>query len=131
MNPHNTRKNPDLHHKPNRYTHVIEATGNKTLYISGQVALDKNGNLIGENDLGLQTKQVFENIKNILVSYEASFDNVVKLTYFLVDMTQIQQVRNVRDSFISSTNLPASTAVEVKSLFRKDILIEIEAIAVL
>ena len=131
MSPEIIRKNPDLLHKPNGYTHVIEATGNKTLYISGQVALDKNGNLIGENDLGLQTKQVFENIKNILVSYEASFDNVVKLTYFLVDMTQIQQVRNVRDSFISSTNLPASTAVEVKSLFRKDILIEIEAIAVL
>ena len=131
MSPHIVRKNPDLLHKPNGYTHVVEATGNTTLYISGQVALDKNGNLVGENDLGLQTKQVFENLQNILAFYEASFENVVKLTYFLVDMSQIQYVRDARDSFISSTNLPASTAVEVKGLFRKDVLIEIEAIAVI
>ncbi len=125
------RINPVNIHKPTGYTHVVETTGSKTLYISGQVALDKNGNLVGGSDLGLQARQVFENIQNILDSFGATFDNVVKLNYYLVDISKIQFVRDVRDSFIDNNKLPASTAVEVKSLFRKDILIEVEAIAVL
>ena len=131
MDPLISRNNPDNIHKPSGYTHVIETTSKKTLYISGQVALDKNGRLVGENDLRLQTKQIFENLKNILESRGATFKNVVKLTYFLVDMSQIQHVRDIRDTYIAGDDLPASTAVEVKGLFRKDILIEIEAIAVL
>ena len=96
------RQNPSSIHKPTGYSHVVETTSNKTIYISGQVALDKDGNLVGENDLRLQARQVFENLKNALESFGASFDNLVKLTYFLVDMSQIQFVRDVRDSYISA-----------------------------
>jgi reactive intermediate/imine deaminase len=125
------KSNPDSVHKPTGYTHMVEVTGVKTIYISGQVALDRQGNVVGENDMQKQTQQVFENLKLILESSGANFTNVVKITYFLVDISQIQIVRNVRDQYFSPDEYPASTAVEVKGLARKEFLLEIEAIAVI
>ena len=124
-----TRKNPEMIHKPTGYTHVVETTGNQTIYISGQVALNKDGLLVGENDMQAQAQQCFVNLESALNSCGATFQDVVKLSYFLTDMSQIQYIRDVRDKFIPSDKLPASTAVEVKGLFRKDVLLEIEAIA--
>jgi len=125
------RINPEGIHKPNGYTHVVETSSSKTIYISGQVALDKEGKLVGENNMRLQAKQIFENIQNALSSCNASFQNIVKLNYFITDMSLVQEVREIRDTFFKANQLPASTAVEVKSLFRKDVLLEIEAIAVI
>lgn len=123
--------NPETIAQPNGYTHVVETRGNRTVYISGQVALDRQGNLVGMDDMKAQTEQVFQNLQAALESVNASFDNVVKLTFFLVDASQMQVVREVRNRYINTAQPPASTAVEVRQLVRKEFLIEVEAIAVL
>lgn len=112
------------------YSHVVEAIGGRTIYISGQVPLDREGRIVGEGDLAAQTKQVFENIKAALTAAEASFDDVVKLTFFVTDITQMQTVREIRDVYVNTENPPASSAVEVRKLIKEEFYIEIEAIAV-
>ncbi len=125
-----TFKNPETMPPTFGYTHVVEARRARTIYISGQVPLNKEGQLVGTGDLAAQTRQVFENIKSALDAAEVSFDDVVKLTFFLTDIFQMQTVREIRDQYINTVNPPASSAVEVRKLIREDILIEIEAIAV-
>ena len=122
--------NPPTLARPMGYTHVVEASGARTFYISGQVALDDSGNIVGEGDMGAQARQVFENLHTALRSVGASFKDVVKLTYFVVDMSQMQAVREVRNQYIQPEYLPASTAVEVRRLAREEFLLEIEAVAV-
>ena len=107
------------------------ASNDSTIYISGQVALDQSGNLIGPNDLRAQTQQVFTNLKAALEAAGTDFNHVVKLNYYLLDISQIQIVREVRDQFVNTQNPPASSAVEVRRLYRDDLLIEVDAIAVL
>ncbi|WP_410513076.1 RidA family protein [Paenibacillus sp. BR2-3] len=123
-------KNPETMPPTFGYTNVVESRSARTIYISGQVPLNKEGQLVGTGDLAAQTRQVFENIKSALDAAEVSFDDVVKLTFFLTDISQMQTVREIRDQYINTVNPPASSAVEVRKLIREDILIEIEAIAV-
>lgn len=123
--------NPETIARPTGYTHVVETRGSRTIYISGQVALDPQGNIVGLNDMAAQAEQVFKNLQSALESAGATFADVAKFTYFLVDITQIQAVRDVRDRYIHTEQPPASSAVEVRRLFRPEFLIEVEAIAVL
>ncbi|ARU60857.1 enamine deaminase RidA [Tumebacillus avium] len=125
-----TFKNPATMPPTFGYTHVVEARSARTIYVSGQVPLNKEGQLVGAGDLAAQTRQVFENIKSALEAAEVSFDDVVKLTFFVTDIAQMQAVREVRDQYINRVNPPASSAVEVRKLIRDDMMIEIEAIAV-
>lgn len=113
------------------YTHVVETTAKRTVYISGQVPLDEHGNLVGENDIAAQAAQVFENIRIALESVGGTFDDVVKLTTYVVETADVQAVREVRQRYITAPHPPAHTAVPVRKLFRPDFLIEIEAIAAL
>jgi enamine deaminase RidA (YjgF/YER057c/UK114 family) len=122
--------NPETMHRPTGYTHVVEVTAGRPVYIAGQVALDPTGALVGPGDIRAQTRQVFDNLRAALQAVGASFDQVVKLNYYLVDAAQLPVVREVRDEYLNPRQLPASTAVEVRRLFRDDILIEIEAVAV-
>ena len=113
------------------YTQLVEVTGSKMLYLSGQVAINPAGQIIGTGDLHAQTQQVFENLKAGLAAVGATFEHVVKLHLYLLDITQIQIVRDVRDRYINTQFPPASTAIEVRRLFRDELLIEIDAIAAL
>jgi enamine deaminase RidA (YjgF/YER057c/UK114 family) len=122
--------NPETIHRPTGYTHVVEVTAGRPVYIAGQVALDPTGALVGPGDIRAQARQVFDNLRAALQAVGASFDQVVKLNYYLVDATQLPVVREVRDEYLNPRQLPASTAVEVRRLFRDDILIEVEAVAV-
>jgi reactive intermediate/imine deaminase len=123
--------NPETMHRPMGYTHAVEVSPGRLVYISGQVALDPAGELVGVGDIRAQARQVFENLRAALAAVGGGFDQVVKLNYYLVDATQLPVVREVRDQYLSSERLPASTAVEVRRLFREDILIEVEAVAAL
>ena len=123
--------NPPSLSQPLGYTHVVETRGGRTIYISGQVALDATGVVVGVANLHAQTEQVFKNLAAALAAVGASFEHVVKLTYFLLDISQIAVVRAVRDQYIDARQPPASSAVEVRRLVRDELLIEIEAIAVL
>jgi reactive intermediate/imine deaminase len=122
--------NPPTLSKPTGYTHAVIAIGGRTIYIAGQVALDQTGNIVGKDDFRAQTKQVFENLKKALEAAGASFKNVVKLNYYVLDMKQIQTLREVRNGYLNTEEPPASTLVEVRRLAREEFLIEVEAIAV-
>ena len=125
--------NPSSVHTSKGYSQavVINMGNSQMVVISGQVALDSLGNLVGAADMAKQTEQVFTNIKNILKSLGGNMENVIKLGYFTTDVSQIQAVRAGRDKFINLKNPPASTLVQVSKLFRNDILIEIEATAII
>ena len=123
--------NPSTIPQPVGYTHIVEVTGGRTIYISGQVALDFAGNVVGPGDLRAQAQQVFAHLQAALAAVDATFSHVVKLTFYLLDISQMQVVRDVRNGYINTQQPPASTAVEVRRLFRDGLLIEVDAIAVI
>ncbi len=124
--------NPTGVHKPVGYTHVVSIRGpGKLLYISGQVAKDQEGNIVGVGNLEAQTKQVYENLSSILKSMGATFSDVVKMNIYTTRLDQIASIRKVRDRYFSPDHLPASTLVGVVGLADKDFLIEVEVVAAL
>ncbi|MFJ5532766.1 RidA family protein [Streptomyces sp. NPDC093261] len=112
------------------YTHVVMGTG-RFVAISGQLALDEHGGLVGEGDPAAQARQVFENLRHCLAAAGATFDDVVKLTYFVTDMAYLPAIRTARAAHIPGDRLPASSAVQVAALVGPEFLMEIEAFAVL
>jgi reactive intermediate/imine deaminase len=123
------RMNPPTLSTPTGYTHVVQVHGGRTVYIAGQVAFDKSGNLVGKGDFAAQATQVFENLKLALAAAGATFDNVVKVTTFVTDLSQIQALREIRAKYYGK-NAPASTLVQITQLANPAFMIEIEAIAV-
>jgi reactive intermediate/imine deaminase len=121
---------PETLAPPFGYSHVVDAPASRIIYISGQVPLDVDGQLVGEGDFEAQARQVFQNLTAALEAADASWTDVVKLNYFLRDVGQITSVRSIRDEYVDTERPPASTLVEVSGLFRPDVLIEIEAVAV-
>lgn len=103
----------------------------KMLIISGQVPFDERGNLVSENDLTKQTEQVFKNILHLIQQSNGTIDSLVKLDFFVKDISKISEVRAVRDSFVNHKTPPTSTIVEVSNLFKENILIEISATAII
>jgi enamine deaminase RidA (YjgF/YER057c/UK114 family) len=125
--------NPSGVHKPTGYTHVVKVSGGDLLIISGQVAVDAKGNLVGKDDLGSQTAQVFENIKAILASFNADFKSVVKLNTYIVNYHVDNRpiLADVRNRYIDQDHPPASTLIGVQSLAAPHFMIEVEAMAVI
>ena len=111
------------------YSQIAKVHGGQTIYISGQVALDLEGNLVGPGDFRAQAQQVFENLKAALTEAGADFSHVVKLGLYLTDINQLPILREVRNQYVNTQTPPASTAVEVSRLFREGILVEVDAIA--
>ncbi|WP_428951356.1 RidA family protein [Streptomyces sp. cg35] len=112
------------------YTHVVMGTG-RFVAVSGQLALDERGELVGPGDPAAQARQVFENLRRCLAAAGAGFDDVVKLTYYVTDMAFMPAVREARDAFLDPARLPAASAVQVAALVSPGFLMEIEAFAVL
>ena len=111
---------------PPGYSHAMKAGG--LLFVAGQVPLNAAGEVVG-SDMETQARQAFENLAAVLAAAGVTFDAVVKLTYFVTDISQIPAIRAVRDGYINTENPPASTLVEVSRLFMPGILIEVEAVA--
>jgi len=126
-------KNPEGVLLPKGYSQVAEINLGtcRMLIISGQVALDKQGNITGKNDLAGQTEQVFANIKSIVEDAGGTLKDIVKLGVYMLDVSQVQVFRNIRDRYINLQQPPTSTLVQVSGLVRKELLIEIEATAIL
>ena len=99
--------NPEGTHHPTGYTPVVEVTAGRPVYISGQVALDANGDLVRPGDVGARARQVFKNLQAALRSVGAGFEQVVKLNVYLVDATQMPAVRLVRDDLLVAVDAVA------------------------
>jgi enamine deaminase RidA (YjgF/YER057c/UK114 family) len=114
------------------YSQVVVPRPGKLVFIAGQVANDKQGKLVGKDDLKAQAIQVFENLKAALSAAGATFDDVVKINWYVKGYKPeyLPTLREVRSSFMNKDKLPASTLVGVTALFQEDYLLEIEAVAV-
>jgi enamine deaminase RidA (YjgF/YER057c/UK114 family) len=108
------------------YSQVVTGRG-RLVVVSGQVAQDERGGLVGAGDAGVQARQVFENLRRCLAEAGAGFGDVVKLGLFVLDVAYLPAVREARDAVIDITRPPASTAVQVAALFAPGYLIEAEA----
>jgi reactive intermediate/imine deaminase len=127
-----SRLNPDTVAAPiGSYSHAVrvEAGDAAWIHVSGQIALDEQGNLVGRGDLGAQTEQVFENLGRVLEASGASFADVVKIQTYLTTLEGVQASREVRTRYLPS-DPPASTAVRVAELLYPDALIEVDVVAV-
>jgi len=111
------------------FSSAIEARAGRTIYTSGLTSRNKEGEVVGKGDIKLQTETVLNNMRTILGEAGATMDDIVKLTVFIRDMGLFDQIHEVRRSFFREP-YPASTMVEVSMLADPDLLIEIEAIAV-
>ena len=126
--------NPAGMFKPSTYTHVISAQPGRVIFISGQVAFNEKGELVGKGDLRAQTVQVLENLSTALKASGASWSDVVKITTYVVNYSPdtLAVLREVRGKYIGTgPNPPTSTLVGIQALASPDLLIEIEAIAVI
>jgi enamine deaminase RidA (YjgF/YER057c/UK114 family) len=112
------------------YTHVVVAQSQSLVFISGQLARDKSGNIVGPRDMRAQIRQVGENIRAALEAVGATLDDLVKTTTFVTDIDEFFRHVDVRHDYLGVA-LPASTTIEVRRLSHPDLMVEIEAIAVL
>ncbi|HSJ49792.1 MAG TPA: RidA family protein [Actinomycetota bacterium] len=113
------------------YSHAVRVESGDAVWVhvSGQVALDAAGRLVGPDDPRTQTEQVFENLQAILRANGASFADVVKISTFLTTLDDLAGVREVRSRYLPAEP-PASTTVQVVALVSPEFLIEIDVVAV-
>ncbi len=100
------------------------------LYISGQIALDPGGNVVGKGDMRAQSQRVFENIAAILQQAGGTVDNLVRITAYLTDMSRYREYNEVRTKFLGARP-PASTTVQVSGLAFDGLVVEVDAVAYL
>jgi 2-iminobutanoate/2-iminopropanoate deaminase len=119
---------PGLSEPVSHFTHVVRA--GRLVFVSGCVATDGQGRLVGGGDVVAQARQVHENIKRCLTATGATFADICKVTVFLRNIGDREKVNTVRKEYFGDAR-PASTLVEISRLVRDEYLIEIEATAVL
>ena len=127
-----TRINPPELGTPPGYSQIVDVRAGRIIFIAGQTALDRDGNLVGKHDFAAQAAQVFRNLTLALQASGCTPANLAKLTVFLTDMNNLAGYREARNRFFASVTPPAApavTLVEVAKLYGPDFLIEIEAIA--
>lgn len=113
---------------PNGYSHVVAGTG-RFVAVSGQLPVDEDGDLVSQ-DVRIQADRVFANLGTALRAASAGKDRLFRLTYFLVDLADLPEVRAARDEFFGDTDLPASSLVQVVGLVLPGARLEIDAVAV-
>ena len=98
------------------------------VFLKGQVALDRDGTLVGEGDMRMQVRQVLENIQAVLASLGGEMGDVISLTQHTTDIDAFMACGDIRQSFFAEP-YPVTTTIEVSRLYRPDVLIEITAVA--
>jgi enamine deaminase RidA (YjgF/YER057c/UK114 family) len=111
------------------YSHAVTGRG-RWVATAGQVALDDAGQLVWPDDPQAQARQVFANLSRALAAAGASFADVIKLNYYVTDITMLPAVRTIRDEYVDIARPPASTAIQVAALAMPGLMIEIEAWAI-
>ena len=121
---------PKLSKPAGIFSSGVAVPAGRMVFVSGQVSRNAQGETVGKGDIRAQTTQTMENVKTVLEAAGATIDDVVKVTVYVTNVKeQLAAIHEVRAQYFK-TDYPASTLVEVKSLVSEDLLIEIEAIAV-
>jgi enamine deaminase RidA (YjgF/YER057c/UK114 family) len=126
------RINPPELGTPPGYSQVVDVSAGRIIFMAGQTALDRDGQVVGKHDFAAQAAQVFCNLGIALQATGCTAANLVKLTVFLTDMENLTLYREARNRFFATVTPPAApavTLVEVSKLYGADFMIEIEAIA--
>jgi len=126
------RTNPPELGAPPGYSQVVEVRGGRIIFIAGQTALDRSGNVVGTGNFAKQATQVFENLGIALHSVGCTAANLIKLMVFFRSMDNLSAYREARNRFFTTVTpaaAPDVTLVEVSRLYGADFLIEIEAVA--
>lgn len=121
--------NPPEMAAPTGYSYAIKKTGSP-VFISGQVALDGAGKLVGENDVAAQVEQVFLNLRTVVQACGGTLDDVVKITIYVTDASYRPAVAAARQRHFKEGQYPASTYLVVSALAVPQLLVEIEAVAI-
>lgn len=119
--------------RPPGYSQIVQVSGGTTAYIAGQVAWDAQNDLVGHGDFEAQTRQVLTNLVEALEAIDAGLQDLVKITIYVVDhdIEKLEVIRRVRDEFFGDITPPTSTLLGVAALALPNLLIEIDAVAVL
>jgi enamine deaminase RidA (YjgF/YER057c/UK114 family) len=114
------------------YSQIVKVSGGTTIYIAGQVAWDEEGRLVGGGDFEEQARQAYKNLVTALTEAGATPSDLVKVGIYVVDhdLDKLKVIRNVRDQILNVDPPPASTLLGVERLAVPDLLIEVDAIAV-
>lgn len=121
---------PETMPAPFGYSQVVESTGTRTVHVAGQVPLNARNELVGEGDFQAQVRQAFENVRQALDAVDMTFNDVVKMQFFVTDIANLPKVRDIRDEYINTDQPPASTSVQVVALFRPEVMFEMDVIAI-
>ena len=123
---------PGLNKSP-AYTQAVAAKPGTIIWLSGQVAVNSKGELVGKGDLKSQVNQAWENVRLALAGSGATFQDVVKVTTYVVNYkpSMRDDLRAARLKFMGDAKPPAATLVGVQSLASDDWLVEIEVTAVI
>ena len=113
------------------FNHGIVAPDGRTLHMTGQVAWDAQGTLIGAGDCEAQVRQCFENVANILEAVGGRLDDIVSLTIFFLDADDLPAIQTVRAEKFTPENAPASILIQVPGLVVPQLLVELVPIAVI
>lgn len=117
------------------YSNAVRVKAGELVYIAGQVGVDARGNLVGKGDVQAQTRQIFENLGQVLASVGASFSNVVEFTTYLVGRESVQPFMAARTELFPQLfpkqDYPPNTLLIVNGLVREEFLVEIKAVAAL
>lgn len=127
------RKNPEGLSRPTGYSHIAIVSAGRQVHVSGQVAFDANGAVVGKGDVGAQAEQVFANLEKALAAAGADFGHVFKMNTYVVGLTaeMLPPIRAARARRFGDGPYPASTLVGVTALVHPDLLIEVEVSALL
>jgi reactive intermediate/imine deaminase len=112
----------------NGYSHAVAFSG-PMVVVSGQLPVDAQGRLVGQDDPAAQITQVFENLGTALAAAGVTMEDVVKLTVFLTDLGDLAEFRRIRDRYLSPQRPPASSVIQVSALLNPAFRVEIEALA--
>jgi 2-iminobutanoate/2-iminopropanoate deaminase len=113
---------------PPAYSQGVKVSGGTTLYISGQVAQDKDGHIVGKGDFAAQARQVLTNLKAMVEAGGGTLADVVKLTFYLTDVRYRQDLAPIREEFLGP-KMCASTLITTPALAHPDYMLEVECIA--
>jgi len=120
--------NPKNVHWPFGFSHIVKL--GDTVYISGQLPQDQDGNIVGKGDMVVQTEKTYENLKKCLETVGATIHDIVMLRIFVTNLEEFQKTGDIRKKYFGKYR-PATTGLEISQLYFPDAMIEVEATAVI
>lgn len=120
--------NPTTIHPPIGYSHIVHATGSRLVFLAGQAAIDANFAIVGEGDLGAQTRQVMTNLRHALDEIDADWNDVVKATVYTTQPHEYETIGAAMSEGMNGVEPPAQTIAGVTGLALPELLIEIELV---